>query len=251
MAEGPLLLLTATAFEMRAVLGGAGLSCAPPETGDAVTRIRDVPVRCVVTGVGPLAAAHAAGRLAGEGILSPGGCRGLLLAGIAGTYAPERAPVGSLVLADREIWPEYGLRTEAGVCAESLGFPLAGEKGEPSAVWNALPLEPESAFAAMGLVPPRRAFAPETGLRFAVGPSVTVAGVSGTAAVAGRIAGPYAALSENMEGFPLALAAREAGVPFAELRAVSNAAGERSAGAWDIPAALAVLGRAVAAVFGP
>ena len=56
------------------------------------------------------------------------------------------------------------------------------------------------------------------------------------------------AVGEAMEGFAVATAAAHAGLPFAELRAVSNAVGPRDRAAWRIPDALAALERAAAAL---
>lgn len=248
--EKELLILVATAMEMRAVFEGAGLDLAIPDKGGKTfARIRGVSVHLAVTGVGPLAAAYTAGKLAGEGLLVQERCRGVLNLGIAGTYSPYGAPLGSVVAANREIWPEYGVRTDLGVKAEDLGFPLLGKKTESSAVWDTVYCDPEAALDAMGLFFPKNAPALPENPRVTVGGSVTVAGVSGTPGIAGELAGKYAALSENMEGFPLALAAREVGVPFAEIRAVSNIVGDRNASAWNIPASLAALSRATALIF--
>lgn len=249
--EKELLIFAATAMEMRAVFEGAGLDVPVPEKGSRTfAHIRSMPAHLVVTGVGPLAAAYAAGKIAGEGVLAVERCRGILNFGIAGTYSPFGAPLGSVVVANREIWPEYGVRTDIGVSAEELGFPLYGKKTDPDAVWDTISLEPETAFDAMGLFSPGNAPALPGNPRVIIGGSITVAGVSGTPIIAGELAGRHAALSENMEGFPLALAAREADLPFAEIRAVSNVVGERSPSAWNIPASLAALSRAVALIFG-
>jgi futalosine hydrolase len=51
-----------------------------------------------------------------------------------------------------------------------------------------------------------------------------------------------------MEGFGVAEAAAAAGLPVAEIRAVSNAVGPRDRAAWRIGEALAALTRAFAAV---
>ena len=250
--DAPVLLLTATAMEMRAVIQGLGLDKPAPEPGFSVSgSVRDIGVRLGVTGVGPLAAAFAAGRLAGEGSLAPGRCRGLLCLGIAGTYAQNAAPVGSVVLVSREIWPEYGLATESGVDAEALGFPLIGKKADtnPPPVWNSLPLDPAAALARMGLNDPATAPRMAENPLVVTGSSVTVAGVSGTRSRARDLAARHAALVENMEGFPLALAAFQAGTPFAEIRSVSNIVGDRSPQAWNIPASLAALSRAAGLIF--
>lgn len=246
-----LLVFAATAMEMRAVFEGAGLDVPVPEKGGKTfARVRGIPAHFAVTGVGPLAAAYAAGKFAGEGLLAQGKCRGVLNFGIAGTYSPFGAPLGSVIVPNREIWPEYGVRIEAGVAAEELGFPLYGKKADPAAVWNTVYFDPEDAFAAMGLFSPQSAPRLVENPRVVIGGSITVAGVSGTPGIAGELAGKHAALAENMEGFPLALAALDAGVPFAEVRAVSNIVGDRSASAWNIPASLAALSRTVALIFG-
>jgi futalosine hydrolase len=51
------------------------------------------------------------------------------------------------------------------------------------------------------------------------------------------------AVAEAMEGFGAATAARLSGVPFAEIRTVSNVVGPRDRDAWRIPEALAALER--------
>jgi len=49
-----------------------------------------------------------------------------------------------------------------------------------------------------------------------------------------------------MEGFGVALAAWQAGVPFLEVRAISNQVGERSKHNWRIGPALTALGQGLA-----
>jgi futalosine hydrolase len=51
-----------------------------------------------------------------------------------------------------------------------------------------------------------------------------------------------------MEGFGVATAAARAGVPFVEVRAVSNPVGPRDRSAWQITEALAALERVGAAL---
>jgi futalosine hydrolase len=47
-----------------------------------------------------------------------------------------------------------------------------------------------------------------------------------------------------MEGYGVAIAAQQAGVPFAELRTISNIIGPRDRESWQIGAALAALTKA-------
>jgi futalosine hydrolase len=51
-----------------------------------------------------------------------------------------------------------------------------------------------------------------------------------------------------MEGAGVLAAAQLAGVPFGEVRAISNAVGPRDRSTWQIPLALQSLGTAIAAV---
>jgi futalosine hydrolase len=51
-----------------------------------------------------------------------------------------------------------------------------------------------------------------------------------------------------MEGFGVATAAAAAGVPFAELRTISNSIGRRDRSAWRIGSALAALTNAAALI---
>ncbi len=247
MAAAPLVLFAATRMEMSAVLAGLDCDFPPPDPGETARILcRGRAVVLAVTGVGPLAAALAAGR-AQTAKPPPAG---FVACGVAGAYAGSLAPLGSLVVASKEIWPEYGLVTETGVDPVALGFPLAGNRDDtdPPPVWNSLDLDPEGAFRALGLRLP--ADGTDRGLpRVSFGPSLTVAGVSGTPGRARALAAKYGALTENMEGFPLALAARILGVPFIELRSVSNVVGERAPDAWNMPAALASLSRAAHRIF--
>jgi futalosine hydrolase len=76
------------------------------------------------------------------------------------------------------------------------------------------------------------------------GAILTVATVTGTADRLGVLRARHPdAVAEAMEGFGAATAARLSGVPFVEVRAVSNVVGPRDRDAWRIPDALAALER--------
>lgn len=201
----------------------------------------------LVCGVGPVASALALGRFLGREACRSGLPRGILNLGLAGSYDIEAAPLGSLVLATEEVYPEYGVRShpphpEDGqeMLPLPLGFPQAEITGRK--VFDRFPLAPESALGNIGL---------NWHSTWRQGASVTVAGVSGTPERARRLAALCGGITENMEGFPLALGAAMAGIPFVELRAVSNAAGLRPPQGWDMPAALAALGRGTRDLLAP
>ena len=238
-----LLLVLATAKEYRAALSGLGAP-APPAPGHTVCwRRGGRDMRVLVSGVGPVAAALAVGRAIGRGQAAPDReVSGVLALGIAGSFDPAVLPLGGLVAATAEIFPEYGLRgpddSEA-VDARGLRFPQAVIDGHD--VYDRLPLAPPAEAArALGLTLPEAVV---------TGPCLTVAGVSATAERAAALADRYGVLAESMEGFAVALAAAASGLPALELRAISNRVGARPPADWDLPAALAALGRAAACLF--
>ncbi|WP_036643801.1 futalosine hydrolase, partial [Paenibacillus sp. oral taxon 786] len=87
----------------------------------------------------------------------------------------------------------------------------------------------------------------EAGLPVHHGPILTLSTVTGTAETARRLAQRYpGAGAEAMEGFGVAEAARQFGVPVLELRAISNAVGPRQRELWKIGDALQALEQACA-----
>jgi futalosine hydrolase len=174
----------------------------------------------IVGGVGPAAAAAATSRA-----LSHGAYEVVLCAGIGGGFAPL-AP-GELAVAASIVFADLGAETAGGFAAVSeLGFGSAE-----------YPVEPKLAVE----------LADRTGGH--LGTVLTVATATGTAATAGMLARRFPdAVAEGMEGAGVAAACLLHGVPVAEVRAISNPVGPRDRAAWEIPRALASLGRAVAAV---
>jgi futalosine hydrolase len=74
------------------------------------------------------------------------------------------------------------------------------------------------------------------------GAILTVSTVTGTAQRAAALAARHPdAVAEGMEGFGVATACARAGVPFAEVRTVSNPVGPRDRGAWRMREALDAL----------
>ncbi|QJT09303.1 futalosine hydrolase [Oceanidesulfovibrio marinus] len=229
-----LLIASATAMELEAALSlceGAAGALPGPGTIERRT-ILGQETALLVTGVGPVNAALAAGAALASGTIA-----GVVLVGVAGTFDTSRAPIGSLALADSEIFPEYGLRTPEGVDPRGLKFPQHAGKGVE--VWDTVALDPEGDAARIGAELPQ----------CTAGPSVTVAGVTACSQTRERIVAQYAPLTENMEGFPWALAAMRAAVPFIELRGVSNEVGSRTG--WNLQAALETLAAAVPRLIRP
>jgi futalosine hydrolase len=140
-------------------------------------------------------------------------------AGIAGGFD---VPLGTVVIASRIVAADLGIETAGGF----------------------EPIEPAGLEVAPDLV---ATLAGRTG--GVTGAVLTVATVTGTAATAARLRDRHPdAVAEAMEGFGVASAARLHGVPFAEVRAISNVVGPRERPAWRIPDALAALATAFAAI---
>lgn len=252
-------------MEMRAAFKGLAAFASAPALDDAALQKTfsakshdrlpccEIPGACLyflVCGVGPVASAWSLGRVLGGAALFGSPIHGVINMGLAGSYDLAAAPVGSLVLATEERWPEYG------VCRhdEEMPLPLNISRGEDfsGSMPDRLCLAPDKALGNLGLNC-HSACPPSGGQSraFRRGPSVTVAGVSGTPERARRLAKFTGGLTENMEGFSLAFGSAALGLPFVEARAVSNAAGSRPPHTWDMPLARESLARAAILLFGP
>jgi len=219
-----ILLACATALECRKALSRVEPSCATEESGPVHFRGR-VFLPCEI-GIGPVAAALSAGRL----LERHQGITGILNLGICGSFDTVHAPLGATCVANAEIWPEYGVHASTPGVNDAFGHQMLPTLNlEPV---NRFDLDPMQAAKSMNLsIDPN----------WATGPSLTVAGVSGDEERAKMLCSRTDGLTENMEGFSLALAAKLHGLPFLEIRTVSNPAGARDKRLWDFRLALRAL----------
>ncbi|MCW6005330.1 futalosine hydrolase [Micromonospora sp. CPCC 205371] len=204
-----LLIVTAVAPEADAIRTAAGRSSSTVE----------------VVGVGAAAAAGGTARLLALAEAAGRPYRAVLSAGIGGGF-PGQVPVGGTVLAARSIAADLGADSPDGfIPLDELGF------------GSAIAAVDESLLAAL------RAALPYA----VVGDVLTVNTVTGTAEGAKALAARYpAAVAEAMEGYGVACAATAAGLPFAELRTISNPVGPRDRAAWRLADAFASLAKAAA-----
>jgi futalosine hydrolase len=221
----PLLVVTAVAAEAEAVR--AGLTTAA-ETGPA--RPDDVVVE--VVGVGPAAAAARTAKL-----LATRHFRGVISAGIAGGF-PGRAPVGATVIGTRSIAADLGAENGDdaghGTPANPPGFLSVDELGFGSSVVEA---DRELVKLLTGALPAAIA-----------GDILTLSTVTGTITTAERLMARFPeAVAEAMEGYGVGIAT--AGIPFAELRTISNPIGPRDRESWRLKDAFAALSTASAALW--
>jgi futalosine hydrolase len=172
-------------------------------------------------GVGPAAAAAGTAR-----ILATGRYRAVISAGIAGGFS-GRAAVGATVLGVRSICADLGAESPGGFLPiEELGFGTSRVEANPLLIKGLAAALPHAI----------------------VGDVLTLSTVTGTAATAERLAALFPeAAAEAMEGYGVAVAA--GGLPFAELRTISNPIGPRDRQAWRLKEAFAALSTASAALW--
>ncbi|MDF2648584.1 MAG: futalosine nucleosidase [Paenibacillus sp.] len=141
----------------------------------------------------------------------------VVIAGIAGGFVGQ-AEIGSLVVASEIIAADLGVELLDGFSSlDELGFGST-RVGVAADVAERL----TAALLAAGL-------------QAQMAPVLTVATATGTAATAAALAVRVpGAAAEAMEGFGIATAAQQHGVPVLEIRAISNAVGPRDRDAWRI-----------------
>lgn len=172
----------------------------------------------VVGGIGPVAAA-----VATTAAIAAGRYDLVISAGIAGGFGP--LVPGDVAVASTIAFADLGIETTSGGVS-----PLATAASR----WDV-----EAALAV--------SLAERTGGH--LGTILTVVTVTGTQARADRLLDACPdAVAEAMEGAGVAAAATACGLPFAEVRGISNAVGPRERDAWRIDDALAALGRAMTEV---
>ena len=222
------LLLTATALEQtrlaEALTGVVSLSVYGRTWRHGVCAGRDV--NLIETGLGAVNTAHAVTRC-----LEAQRPDMVMQVGVAGAYAGSGLRVGDLAVAAEEVYGDLGVVTPDGWRpAHEIGIPIAEVDG--AALFNRYPAD-----EALGRRTVDILRAAGTG-RVQRGPFVTVQACSGTVAMGvereRRVPG---ALCESMEGAAAAHVCVLYGVPFVEVRGISNAVEDRDLSRWDLPLA--------------
>jgi futalosine hydrolase len=178
-------------------------------------------VRVVVGGIG---AANTACALTREFASHPPSL--VIQTGIAGAYVPAGLSVGSVVLATEEMYGDVGVITPAGwLPADVIGIPLVDARDGQPARFNQFPCDPDLVARAAAIAGPSLA---RTG-RF-----LTLAQVTGVASVGDELYRRFTALCESMEGAAAAHVCAIYGIPFLEVRGISNLVEDRNREAWRI-----------------
>ena len=178
------------------------LVCVATELEGALLKEKGIAV--VVTGIGPVNAAHAL-----TAALAHQPPKKVVVCGIGGAYPGSGLELLDVTCAETETYADLGAESPDGFLdMEALGFPVVGDH------FNRLPLS---------LFP--------VGKRV---PYVTTATCTGTEATAHAIVQRTGGAMESMEGAAIVHVALKHGVPVGEVRAVSNLVGARERRAWKV-----------------
>ncbi|SCL17141.1 futalosine hydrolase [Micromonospora inyonensis] len=209
------------------------VTAVPAEAEAVRTGLTDPTATVVPVGVGPAVAGAATARLLALAEAAGRPYGGVVSAGVAGGFA-HRVAVGGTVLAGRSLAADLGAESPEGfIPIDELGMSPEQLGGEVAVA------------ADPALLAALRSALPDA----VVGTVLTVSTVTGTADSTRALADRHPdAVAEAMEGYAVAVAAAQAGVPFVELRTISNPIGPRDRGAWRLREALTALGSAAAAL---
>jgi futalosine hydrolase len=176
------------------------------------------------SGIGKTNAAHAAAVLIRE--YSPSL---VINFGIGGAYPSSGLRPGDIAVASQEFYADEGVSLKDGFhTLQTIGIPLM--KVGRRRYFNAFPLD-------AGLRREMAKAARSAGCRPAEGVFATVSTCTGTRKRAAELSKRFSAICENMEGAAIAHICMLYGIPFVEVRGISNIVEERDTAKWDIPLA--------------
>ena len=164
-------------------------------------------VRVVVTGVGPVNAAHAVTVAAMQ--VKPSE---IMVCGVGGAYPGSPLLVGDVVCAEMECYGDLGASSPDGFLdMKALGFPVVSS---PGPIYNDLPMQ---------ILPLQKR------AKF-----VTVSTCTGTDHEARAIAARTGGAVENMEGAAIAHVGHLLGIGVGEVRGISNLVTNRDTKSWRL-----------------
>jgi futalosine hydrolase len=180
-----------------------------------------------VSGMGKVNAAHAAT------LLSHYKPDILVIFGIGGAYPSSGARIGDIAFAKEEIAGDEGVLTLEGFKdTQFIGIPLISTA--TSVIYTTYPAANKPLRHALKSLASRQNT--DEG-RVHVGTFVTLSTCTGTSGRARELEKRYHGLCENMEGAAAAHVAELHGIPWIEVRGISNIVEDRDLRKWDIPRA--------------
>ena len=145
--------------------------------------------------------------------------------GIGGAYPSSGLRVGDIAVAEKEVYADEGVLLKDGLHSfEITGIPLLKVRGRK--YFNEFPADKRLrrlALKAAGAIANCKS-----------GVFLTVSACTGTRKRAAELAGKFGPICENMEGAAIAHICRIYGIPFVEIRGISNIVEDRDKGKWDI-----------------
>jgi len=191
------------------------LICVATEFEASILRdqIGELPrVRLIVTGVGPVNAAHAA-----TVAIIEEAPEAIVVCGVGGAYPSSGLRVGDVASAEIEIYGDLGAESPSGFMdMKTLGFPVVAS---PTPLFNEIPMQ---VFPTAGRA------------RF-----VTVSMCTGSDEKARQIESRTRGGVENMEGAAVAHVSRLHGIAVGEVRGISNIVTNRDTKSWKLKEAAA------------
>jgi futalosine hydrolase len=161
---------------------------------------------------------------------------GIIGFGVGGAYRGSGLEVGDVALASAQHYGDEGVETPNGwMSCAGIGIPLV--ETTDARLFNEFPVD------AGGL-----SVAAEVLVDAVTGPFVTVSTCSGTASRGAVLAARYQAVCETMEGAAYAHVAAHYGVPYLEVRGISNLVEDRDLARWRLGPAAAACAAAVATI---
>jgi futalosine hydrolase len=177
-------------------------------------------------GMGKVNAAHAATLM-----IAQSRPEALIIFGIGGAYPSSGAKMGDVAVAKNEIAGDEGVLTHEGFKdTEYLGIPLL--KMATSGIYNTYPASEPLLQRTL-----RTLAGQPTAGAIHVGSFVTLSTCTGTRERARELEQRYRSLCENMEGAAAAHVAMSHGIPWLEVRGISNIVEDRDLAKWEIPRA--------------
>jgi futalosine hydrolase len=145
--------------------------------------------------------------------------------GIGGAYPSSGLRVGDIAVAEKEVYADEGVLLKDGLHSfEITGIPLLKVRGRK--YFNEFPANKRLSRLALK--------AACSIARCKSGIFLSVSACTGTRKRAGELAGKFGPICENMEGAAIAHICRIYGIPFVEIRGISNIVEDRDKGKWDI-----------------
>lgn len=157
----------------------------------------------------------------------------VIQAGIAGTFRDSGLGIGDVAVADREVYIHAGVENPASSYPlDPLPFPLVeGRKETCKGVFH-----PDPDFSETAQKSAENALF-DAGVKVKKGVFITVSTITASSETERLLYNRFAPLAESMEGAAAAQTANLYGIPFVEIRAVSNFVGIRDKSRWNIPKA--------------